>query len=75
MPTTRTPQLATVGVIARELHVVVHRVAYIVRTRAHIQPTARAGQYWLYDRQAKIQIQDELDAIDSRRGRQENAMT
>jgi hypothetical protein len=40
--TTRTPRLITVGVIAAELHVPLHRVLHVLGTRPHIQPAARA---------------------------------
>jgi len=46
------------------------RVLYVLCTRRHILPAARAGTLRLYDRQAVAQIRHELTAIDARRSRQ-----
>jgi len=62
-----TPRLRTVGVIAAELNVPLHRVLHVLRTREHIRPTARAGTLRLYDLQAVAQVRHELNAIDARR--------
>jgi hypothetical protein len=37
------PRLITPGVIAIEVGTPLHRVLHVLRTRAHIRPTARAG--------------------------------
>jgi len=61
------PHLRTVGVVARELGEPVHRVLYVLRTRCHIRPAARAGRLRLYDREAVALIRHELNTIDARR--------
>ncbi len=53
--------------MAAELGVPLHRVLYVLRSRAHIQPAARAGQLRLYDLEAVALIRHELNAIDARR--------
>ena len=62
------PVLRTPGVIARELGVPLHRVMYVLRTRAYIAPVARAGRLRLYDREAVAMIRHSLSAINARRG-------
>jgi hypothetical protein len=64
--TQSSPHLRTVGVVARELGEPLHRVLYVLRTRCHIQPAARAGRLRLYDREAVAAIRHELHAIDAR---------
>jgi hypothetical protein len=64
-----TPSLITPGVIARELHVPIHRVLNVLATRQHIRPTARAGTLRLYAEEAVAMVRHELNAIDARRGR------
>jgi hypothetical protein len=49
---TVTPRLRTPGIMAKELHVPLHRVVHVLTTRKHIQPSARAGTLRLYDRNA-----------------------
>jgi hypothetical protein len=61
-----TPHLRTTGVVAQELGEPLHRVLHVLRSRAHIQPTARAGGLRLYDRDAVAAIRHELNAIDAR---------
>lgn len=61
------PQLRTVGVLARELGVPIYRVAYILRTRPHITPAARAGHARLFDADAVAMLRHELNRIDARR--------
>lgn len=61
------PKLITVGVIAEELRVPIHRVTRILATRQHIQPSALAGNVRLYKRDAIAQVRHELSAIDARR--------
>ncbi len=70
-----TPRLRTAGVIAAELAVPLHRVLHVLRTRKHIQPTARAGTLRLYESQAVAQVRHELNAIDARRTRNENEVS
>ena len=60
------PRLITAGVIARRLHVPLHRVTHILRTRAHITPSARAGSLRLFDEQAIALVRHELNAITAR---------
>jgi hypothetical protein len=54
-------------VLAADLNVPLHRVLYVLRTRKHIAPSARAGRLRLYDRTAVALIRHELNAIDARR--------
>ena len=60
-------KLRTPGVLAADLGVPLHRVQYILQTRDHIQPAARAGRLRLYDREAVALIRHEINAIDARR--------
>lgn len=60
------PKLTTTGVIAVELSEPLHRVLYILRTRPHIRPAARAGRVRLYSRSVLSIIRQELDSIDAR---------
>ena len=60
-------RLRTPGVLATDRAVPLHRVLYILQTRDHIKPSARAGQLRLYDREAIALIRHELNAIDARR--------
>lgn len=66
------PSLLTSGKIADELGVPLHRVQHVLRTRRHIQPSARAGTLRLFDREAVAQIRHELNAIDARRREKED---
>jgi len=66
---TEVPNLRTVGRVADELGVSISRVAYVLKTRSHIEPSARAGGLRLFDREAVEQIRDELDDIEVRRNR------
>ena len=68
-----TVKLRTPGVLAADLGVPLHRVLYVLRTRVHITPSARAGQLRLYDREAMSLIRHELNAIDARRGSRNRA--
>lgn len=61
------PTLKTSGVIAAQLGVPLHRVLYVLRTRGHIRPSARAGALRLYDRAAVTLVREELARIESRR--------
>jgi hypothetical protein len=69
MHTTDTPRLRTPGVLAELLGVPLHRVDYILRTRPHIRPAARAGRLRLYDNHALAMLRHGLNSIDSRRSR------
>ncbi len=62
--------LLTIGKIADELSQPVTRVAYILKTRRHIQPSAVAGVTRLFDRQALAQIRHEVNAIDAKTDRE-----
>ena len=70
--TQSTPTLRTPGVIAKELGQPLHRVLYVLRTRQHIRPAARAGTLRLYDAEVVQEIGRELEAIASKR-KQEGA--
>lgn len=61
------PNLRTPGVLATDLGEPLHRVLYVLRTRKHIRPAARAGRLRLYPRAAIAQIRHELNSIDARR--------
>ena len=67
------PQLLTSGVLAEEAKGQPERVRYILATRPHIKPVARAGMTRLYSREAIEAVRIELAAIDSRRARREVA--
>lgn len=67
MRTTTVPSLLTPGRIAERLKTPLQRVQYILSTRPHIQPSARAGVLRLYDEHAVALIRHELNAIDARR--------
>ena len=60
-------RLRTPGVLAAELGVPLHRVEYVLQSRPHIKPSARAGCLRLYDHKAVALIRYELNAIDARR--------
>lgn len=63
------PKLRTPGVLAAALGEPLHRVLYVLRTRAHIRPSARAGRLRLYDSDALAMIRHELNAIDARKAK------
>lgn len=69
MRTESIPTLLTAGEISRTLGVPLPRVSYILATRPHIKPAARAGTLRLYFRQAVAQVRHELNAIAARRCR------
>ena len=64
-------KLRTPGVLAADLDVPLHRVMYILQTRDHIKPSARAGRLRLYDREALALIRHELNSIDAWRASRE----
>ncbi len=63
------PSLATPGKLAETLGVPLHRVLYVLATRRHICPSARAGTLRLFDKRAIAQVRHELNAIEARRAR------
>lgn len=63
------PSLLTPGRLATALRVPLHRVLYLLRTRSHIRPRARAGTLRLYDLEAVAMLRHELSAIEARRGK------
>jgi hypothetical protein len=67
MRTSEPPRLRTPGVLAELLGVPLHCVIYILRTRPHIRPAARAGRLRLYDNDAIAMVRHELSAIEARR--------
>lgn len=67
-PTKTIPTLRTPGRIAAEIGAPISRVLYVLKTRPHIVPSARAGILRLYDRRALAQVRYELNLIDARRG-------
>jgi hypothetical protein len=71
MPTNEVPVLLTPGKIAAELNVSMARVMYVLRTRNHIRPAARAGILRLYRRETLPTILHELNAIEARHGQGE----
>lgn len=58
----------TPGRIAELTQQPLHRIQYILRTRLHIKPRARAGRLRVYDQAALDEIRSELAAIDARAG-------
>ena len=60
-------KLLTPGRIATELATPLHRVQYILLTRHHIRPRARAGILRLFDREAVAMVRHELNAIDAKK--------
>jgi hypothetical protein len=61
------PSLLTPGRIAERLGVPLPKVLYVLASRPHIRPSARAGCLRLFDRHAVAQIRHELTAIAARR--------
>lgn len=70
MRTPAVPSLLTPGKIADQVGVSLPRVLYVLSTRRHILPAARAGTIRLYDRAALAAVRHELNAIDARRNGQ-----
>ncbi len=73
MKTEVPPQLTTAGRIAAELGDTLQRVQYVLQTRQHIRPVARAGTLRLFDREAVAMIRHELSAMDARRASRKGA--
>jgi len=63
------PTARTVGRIAAELGVPVHRVTYVLRTRPEIRPIARAGHARVYDAAAVDAVRRALRRIEAARHR------
>ena len=61
------PRVNTIGQISTRLKCSVHQVAYVLRTRPHIQPTAIAGTARLFTEDQVAMIRHELNAIAARR--------
>lgn len=61
------PKLRTLAIVADELGVKPYQVEYVLRTRPHIQPVARAGIIRLFDREAVAAIRHALTAIAARK--------
>lgn len=59
------PALITSGTIAAELHVPLHRVLWVLKSRRDIAPAATAGRVRLYRRSAIARVRYELNVIDS----------
>jgi hypothetical protein len=53
-------RLMTPGVLAERLGVPLSRVLYVLRTRRHIRPAARAGILRLYDSKALERLREEI---------------
>lgn len=53
-------RLMTPGVLAERLGVPLSRVLYLLRTRPHIRPVARAGILRLYDAKALAKLEAEI---------------
>ena len=68
MRTSAVPTLLTPGRIADKLGVSLPRVVYVLSTRRHILPAARAGTLRVYHEAAVAQVRHELNGIDARRG-------
>lgn len=60
------PRLLTVGLIAEQLSVPVHRVVYVLKTRRWIKPSAYAAGLRLYDRESLEAIRLQLEATANR---------
>jgi hypothetical protein len=61
------PHFITPGIIAAQVGVSLHRVLYVLATRPHIKPVAKAGTLRLFDSEAVAMVRHELHTIDARR--------
>lgn len=59
----RQQRLPTVGTIAKELGVPLHRVEYVIESR-NIEPLGMAGNARVFDEAAVVRIRSELARID-----------
>jgi predicted transcriptional regulator len=66
------PKLVTIGRIADECDVPIHRVRHILATRSHIQPAAFAGLVRLYRADAIAMVRHEIHTINARRDNPHN---
>ena len=62
-----TPQLVTIGVLATELKVPIHRVEHLLRTRPQFRAAARAGRVRLFDQKTVDAIRQELSRTSATR--------
>ncbi len=60
-------QLVTAADIAARLGQPLRRVQWVLATRPHIRPSARAGAVRVYSTAAIALVQDEIDRIEMRR--------
>jgi hypothetical protein len=60
-------QLVTATDIAARLGQSLRRVQWVLATRPHIRPVARAGAVRVYSTASIALVQDEIDRIDERR--------
>ena len=67
MLTTSPVSLVTAAEIASRLGRPLRRIQWILTTRHHIRPAAKAGAVRVYSSAAVALVQDELDGIDARR--------
>jgi hypothetical protein len=67
------PRLLTAGRIADEAGVPLARAQYILATRRHIRPVARAGTLRLFDEKVIAQVRYEANCIDARRHERKEA--
>ena len=61
------PHLITSGVIAQELRQPLHRIRWVLRTRADIRPAAYAGTLRLFTQATVARVRYELNLIDAKR--------
>ena len=60
-------RLVTAADIAARLGQPLRRVRWVLATRPHIRPAARAGAVRVYSTACITLVQDEIDAIEARR--------
>jgi len=63
-------QFCSIGEIARQLGVEIHRVGYVLR-KLNIRPVGKVGGRCLYSQAAVQLIEAELRAIEARKAKQE----
>jgi hypothetical protein len=68
MPAAPPVSLVTAADIAARLGQPMRRVQWVLATRHHIRPVARAGVVRVYSTGAITLVQDEIDDIDRRKG-------
>ena len=62
-----TPQLITVGKMAADMGVPIHRVEYVIKAR-RIKVSALAGKYRLFDRAAVALVAEALKMLAKKEG-------